>query len=121
MSENFASLFEQSVQRRILKPGTIIKGHIIKVDKDFDVVDVGLKSEGIVPKSEFLNQQGELEVTIGDEVDVSLDQVEDGSGETILSREKAKRAEAWEDLIAAYEKKDTIKGLVVHKVKGGLI
>ncbi len=121
MSERFADLFEKSVNSSLFRPGAKIKGTVVHVGKDKITIDAGLKSEGIIPTSEFYNQKGEVEVSVNDEVEVFLETVEDGNGATILSREKAKRAEAWEDLIRAYENKETVKGLVINKVKGGLI
>ena len=119
MTENFAQLFEESLQELETRPGSIVKGTVVSIDKDIVLVDAGLKSESAIPADQFKNAEGELEIAIGDEVDVALDAVEDGFGETILSREKAKRHEAWVELEKAYEDKATIKGVINGKVKGG--
>ena len=119
MTENFAQLFEESLQELETRPGSIVKGTVVSIDKDIVLVDAGLKSESAIPAEQFKNAEGELEIAIGDEVDVALDAVEDGFGETILSREKAKRHEAWVELEKAYEDKATIKGVINGKVKGG--
>ncbi|TPV59908.1 30S ribosomal protein S1 [Aestuariibacter sp. GS-14] len=119
MIENFAQLFEESLQELETRPGSIVKGTVVSIDKDIVLVDAGLKSESAIPVEQFKNADGELEIAIGDEVDVALDAVEDGFGETILSREKAKRHEAWVELEKAYEDKVTIKGIINGKVKGG--
>ncbi|WP_100657273.1 30S ribosomal protein S1 [Alteromonas flava] len=119
MTENFAQLFEESLQQLETRPGAIVKGTVVSIDKDIVLVDAGLKSESAIPADQFKNADGELEIAIGDSVDVALDAVEDGFGETILSREKAKRHEAWVELEKAYEEKETIKGIINGKVKGG--
>ncbi|WP_137166856.1 30S ribosomal protein S1 [Salinimonas lutimaris] len=119
MTENFAQLFEESLQELETRPGSIVKGTVVSIDKDIVLVDAGLKSESAIPADQFKNAEGELEIEIGDSVDVALDAVEDGFGETILSREKAKRHEAWVELEKAYEEKETIKGVINGKVKGG--
>ena len=98
MSESFADLFEESLKEIDMKPGSIVQGTVVDVDSDWVTVNAGLKSEGVIPASQFLNEKGELEVAIGDVVDVALDAVEDGFGETRISREKAKRAESWKVL-----------------------
>ncbi|WJG11162.1 30S ribosomal protein S1 [Aliiglaciecola sp. LCG003] len=119
MTENFAQLFEESLKELETRPGAIVKGTIVSIDKDIVLVDAGLKSESAIPVEQFKNAEGVLEVAIGDTVDVALDAVEDGFGETILSREKAKRHEAWVELEKAYEEKETIIGVINGKVKGG--
>jgi small subunit ribosomal protein S1 len=119
MSENFAQLFEESLQEVETRPGSIVKGTIVAIQKDLILVDAGLKSESAIPADQFLNADGELEVAVGDVVDVALDAVEDGFGETILSREKAKRYEAWLQLEKAYENEETVIGVINGKVKGG--
>jgi len=119
MTENFAQLFEESLKELETRPGAIVKGTIVSIDKDIVLVDAGLKSESAIPIEQFKNGEGVLEVAIGDTVDVALDAVEDGFGETILSREKAKRHEAWVELEKAYEEKETIIGVINGKVKGG--
>ena len=119
MSESFAELFEQSLVQTKMRPGAIITGTIVDVGDDFVVVNAGLKSEGVIPIQQFTNDKGELEVKVGDEVEVALDTVEDGFGETRLSREKAKRAESWTRLESAFEAGETVTGAIVDKVKGG--
>ena len=119
MSENFQELFEQSLKTVEMNPGAIITGVIIDVDKDWVTVHAGLKSEGVIPAEQFYNDKGELEVNVGDEVQVSLEAVEDGFGATRLSREKARRAESWIELEAAHNKDEIVTGMISGKVKGG--
>lgn len=119
MTENFAQLFEESLQAIETRPGSIVKGTIVSIDRDLVIVDAGLKSESAIPAAQFKNHAGELEVAVGDEVDVALDSIEDGFGETILSREKAKRYESWIRLEKACEEQEIVKGLISGKVKGG--
>ncbi|ADC62577.1 30S ribosomal protein S1 [Allochromatium vinosum] len=119
MTESFAELFEQSLNTTQLQPGTIVVGTVIDITADNVVINAGLKSEGIIPRSQFISPEGELEVAIGDEVEVALDAVEDGFGVTRLSREKAKRFAAWDYLEKAFENAETVKGLINGKVKGG--
>ena len=119
MSESFADLFEQSLNDVDMTPGAIVTGTIIDIDADWVTVHAGLKSEGVIPKIQFLDDQGNIALEIGDEVKVALETVEDGFGETRLSREKAKRAESWMELEAAYEKNEVVTGLINGKVKGG--
>ncbi len=119
MTESFAELFEESLAAHSLKPGSIVTGIIMEIRDDSVVVNAGLKSEGFVPISQFRNLQGELEVEVGDEVQVALDTVEDGFGETRLSRDKAKRALVWDKLEGAFEGEETIEGKISGKVKGG--
>ncbi len=119
MTESFAELFERSQQLTKLKPGTIVSGIIVEIRSDVVIVNAGLKSEGIVPIEQFRNERGELEVNVGDEVKVALDALEDGFGETRLSREKAKRALVWDDLEKAHQNNETVTGRISGKVKGG--
>ncbi|CDG21857.1 30S ribosomal protein S1 [Xenorhabdus poinarii G6] len=119
MTESFAQLFEESLQVIETRPGAIVRGIVVAIDKDVVLVDAGLKSESAIPVEQFKNAQGELEIQVGDEIDVALDAVEDGFGETILSREKAKRHEAWLMLEKAYEEAETVTGVINGKVKGG--
>jgi small subunit ribosomal protein S1 len=119
MTESFAELFEESLAAQSLKPGSIVTGIIMEIRDDAVVVNAGLKSEGIVPIDQFRNLQGELEVEVGDSVQVALDTVEDGFGETRLSRDKAKRALVWDKLEGAFEGEETIEGKISGKVKGG--
>ncbi|ALN63679.1 MULTISPECIES: 30S ribosomal protein S1 [Lysobacter] len=120
MTESFAELFEQSQQYLAkLKPGAIVTGTVVEVRGDVVVINAGLKSEGIVPIEQFRNDAGEIDVAVGDEVKVALDSIENGFGETVLSREKAKRAMVWDELEEALEKNETITGRISGKVKGG--
>ncbi|MEZ7984452.1 MAG: 30S ribosomal protein S1 [Pseudomonadales bacterium] len=119
MSESFADLFEESLKTIEMHPGAIITGVVLDVDSDWVTVHAGLKSEGVIPRGEFLDESGEFSVEIGDMVQVALEAVEDGFGETKLSREKAKRAEAWKTLEAAFESEEVITGVINGKVKGG--
>jgi small subunit ribosomal protein S1 len=120
MTESFAELFEQSQQAiSKLKPGAIVTGIVVEIRNDVVVINAGLKSEGIVPIEQFKSENGELEVRVGDEVKVALDALEDGFGETKLSREKAKRSMVWDDLEQAFDKEETIVGKISGKVKGG--
>ncbi|EBA4513856.1 30S ribosomal protein S1 [Salmonella enterica subsp. enterica serovar Typhimurium] len=119
MTESFAQLFEESLKEIETRPGSIVRGVVVAIDKDVVLVDAGLKSESAIPAEQFKNAQGELEIQVGDEVDVALDAVEDGFGETLLSREKAKRHEAWITLEKAYEDAETVTGIINGKVKGG--
>ncbi|KZZ32123.1 30S ribosomal protein S1 [Oleiphilus sp. HI0085] len=119
MSESFAELFEESLNEIDMTPGAIIAGVVVDIDSDWVTVNAGLKSEGVIPLSQFVNESGEVELKIGDSVDVALDAVEDGFGETRLSREKAKRAEAWKELEKAFEAEEIVKGVINGKVKGG--
>ena len=119
MTESFAELFEESLATQNLKPGSIVTGIIMEIRDDVVIVNAGLKSEGIVPIVQFKNLQGELEIEVGDSVQVALDTVEDGFGETRLSRDKAKRALVWDKLESAFEGEETIEGKISGKVKGG--
>jgi small subunit ribosomal protein S1 len=119
MTENFEALLEESLAQQELKPGTIVTGTIMEIRNDTVVVNAGLKSEGIVPISQFKNLRGELEIEVGDEVEVALDTLEDGFGETRLSRDKAKRALVWDKLEGAFEGDETVEGKISGKVKGG--
>ncbi|HMI76795.1 MAG TPA: 30S ribosomal protein S1, partial [Buchnera sp. (in: enterobacteria)] len=119
MTESFAQLFEESLKEIETRPGAIVKGTIVAIDKDIVLVDAGLKSESSIPTDQFKNTQGILEIKLGDIVDVALDAIEDGFGETILSREKAKRHEAWVILEKAHENSEIVIGIINGKVKGG--
>ena len=119
MNESFAELFEQSQSISKLKPGSIVSGIVVDIRSDVVVINAGLKSEGIVPIEQFRDEDGTLEINIGDEVKVALDAIEDGFGETKLSREKAKRALVWDELEGAFEKSEAITGRISGKVKGG--
>ncbi|MDA9109791.1 30S ribosomal protein S1 [Woeseiaceae bacterium] len=117
MSENFAELFEESFASKIIKPGTIINGTIVEINSDVVVVSAGLKSEAIIPIDQFAAEKDTI--AVGDEIEVALDAVEDGFGETRLSREKAVRARSWINLQEAHDKSEVIEGLISSRVKGG--
>jgi small subunit ribosomal protein S1 len=119
MTESFAELFEQSLASSRIRPGTILTGRVVEVSNEVVVVSAGLKSEAVIPTSQFRNERGEIEVQIGDHVEVALDSVEDGHGETRLSRERAKRARTWEQLEDAFENGKIVRGLISGRVKGG--
>ncbi|MGI9291135.1 MAG: 30S ribosomal protein S1 [Gammaproteobacteria bacterium] len=119
MSESFAELFEQSLASSQIKSGTILTGSVIEVSSEVVIVSAGLKSEAVIPASQFRDENGEIEVQVGDEVEVALDAVEDGSGETRLSRERAKRARTWEALEESFEKSEIVTGIINGRVKGG--
>ena len=119
MSESFAELFEESLKTVDMNSGSIVTGEVVDIDNEWVTVHAGLKSEGVIPRSQFLQESGELEVKIGDKVQVSMDAVDDGFGETLLSREKAKRAESWQMLEKVYESQEVITGYISGRVKGG--
>ena len=119
MTESFAQLFEEFLNETEFQQGSIVKGTVVAIENGFVLVDAGLKSESAIPAEQFKNAAGELEVEVGAEVDVALDAVEDGFGETQLSREKAKRHEAWIVLEKACEEAETVVGIINGKVKGG--
>jgi len=119
MSENFAELFEESLNEINMTPGSIVTGTVVDIDSDWVTVNAGLKSEGVIPRIQFLSENGEFSLVVGDQVKVALETVEDGFGETRLSREKAKRAESWQLLEDAFTRSDVVKGVINGKVKGG--
>jgi small subunit ribosomal protein S1 len=119
MTESFAELFEQSLANQRIRPGMILTGLVVDVTPDVVIVNVGLKSEAVIPLEQFKNERGELEVKAGDSVEVALDSVEDGTGETRLSREKAKRARTWTRLEEAFNKSEIVTGIITGRVKGG--
>ena len=119
-NESFAALFEESIAKSNMKAGEVISAEVVRIDHNFVVVNAGLKSEAFVPVEEFLNDQGELEVQVGDYVSVAIDALENGYGDTILSRDKAKRLASWLNLEKALESGEIISGTVTGKVKGGL-
>jgi small subunit ribosomal protein S1 len=119
MSENFAELFKESITKSHINLGSVITGTIVHISDEFVTVHAGLKSEGHIPINQFYDEDGVLEVQVGDKIDVVLDAVEDGWGETRLSREKAKRAESWTRLARAHEAGESVKGIISGKVKGG--
>lgn len=119
MTESFADLFEESIAKTQLRSGAIVIGTVLEITNDMVIVNAGLKSEGVIPKNQFLSVDGELEVAVGDQVEVALDAVEDGFGSTRLSREKAKRHHAWKVLETAFEAEENVTGRINGKVKGG--
>lgn len=119
MSESFADMLEESLAKTELKAGALISARVLKIDNDYVLVNAGLKSEGLIPTREFIGENRELEIAVGDDVDVTLELVEDGYGETVLSREKARLAAQWVSLEKAFEAEESITGLMTDKVKGG--
>jgi small subunit ribosomal protein S1 len=119
MTESFAQLFEQSLANQRIRPGMILTGLVVEVTSDVVIVNVGLKSEAVIPLEQFKNERGEVEVKAGEQVEVALDSVEDGTGETRLSREKAKRARTWTRLEEAFNKSEIVTGVITGRVKGG--
>ncbi len=119
MSLSFAELFEESLVQTEMRVGSMLIGTVVDIDNDKVIVSAGLKSEGVIPKWQFLNEEGDLEVSVGDEVEVALDLIEDGLGATLLSRDKAKKHKAWGELETAFEAEETITGRINGKVRGG--
>jgi small subunit ribosomal protein S1 len=119
MSESFSEMFEQSLANQRIRPGMILTGLVIDVGPDVVIVNVGLKSEAVIPLDQFKNERGEIEVQAGEQVEVALDSVEDGTGETRLSREKAKRARTWTRLETAFNAGEIVTGIISGRVKGG--
>jgi small subunit ribosomal protein S1 len=119
MSESFAELFEESLTKTEMRPGAMLMGTVVDIENDMIIVSTHSKSEGVIPKWQFLNNDGELEVKVGDEIEVALDLFEDGLGATLLSRDKAKKNKAWSELEEAFEKEATITGRITGKVRGG--
>ncbi|WP_027855107.1 30S ribosomal protein S1 [Marinobacterium litorale] len=120
MSESFAELFEESLKDLDMAPGSIVIGTVVAIDNDFVIVNAGLKSEGVIPLEQFRDEEGNVDLKVGDEVKVALESLEDGFGSTQLSREKARRAEAWSVLEQAYNQEETVSGHITGKVRGGL-
>jgi small subunit ribosomal protein S1 len=119
MNESFSEMFEQSLANQRIRPGMILTGLVVEVGPDIVIVNVGLKSEAVIPLEQFKNERGEIEVAAGDQVEVALDSVEDGTGETRLSREKAKRARTWTRLEQAFNDGEIVTGIISGRVKGG--
>jgi small subunit ribosomal protein S1 len=119
MTESFAELFEESIKQQQMQSGAILKARVMEIRSDVVIVNAGLKSEGVIPLEQFKSESGELEVAVGDDVEVALDAVEDGFGETRLSREKAKRARSWTQLEEAFNNAEIVRGFITGKVKGG--
>ena len=120
MSESFSELFENSETQQNVKPGTLLMGTVVSMNREKAIINVGLKSEGFISLNEFKDVRGELEITEGDVVEVALESIDDGLGHTLLSREKAKRIKMWQELEAAMHSKKVVKGIVTGSVKGGL-
>lgn len=118
--ESFAALFEESLARHDMRSGEVISAEVVRIDHNFVVVNAGLKSESFIPIEEFKNDVGELEVNVGDYVSVAIESLENGYGDTILSRDKAKRLASWLALEKAMESGEIVTGTVNGKVKGGL-
>jgi small subunit ribosomal protein S1 len=119
MSESFAELLEESLQSIQMSPGSIVTGTVVDIDDDWVVIHAGLKSEGVIAKSQFLNERGEFNLSVGDQIKVAMEVIDDGFGETRLSREKARRAESWQKLEQAIENNEVVTGIINGKVKGG--
>jgi len=119
-TESFAALFEESIALQEMRSGEVITAEVISIDNDFVIVNAGLKSESVIKAEEFLNDQGELDVKVGDFVKVAIEKLEDGFGSTILSRDKAKKMQAWLDLEDAMNEGTVVRGFVSSRVKGGL-
>ncbi|MGB5708713.1 MAG: 30S ribosomal protein S1 [Arenicellales bacterium] len=119
MSEDFAALLEESLSGVVMKPGEVIMGEVLEINNDFVIVGAGLKSDAEIHAAEFKNPAGELTVKVGDQVEVALEAVEDGTGNTKMSREKAMRARAWTELAKAHEESQIVNGVITGKVKGG--
>ena len=115
----FESLFKNSVDKIDMTPGSIVDAKVIDIRNDYVVINAGLKSEGVINKNQFLDSEGNLEIKVGDTVEVTLDAVEDGYGETLFSREKAKRIKVWTELEKYQTSQEIIQGKVCGKVKGG--
>lgn len=119
MSESFAQLLEESFAKTEMRPGAMLMGTVIDIENEFVIVSTQAKSEGVIPKWQFLNADGDLEVNVGDEIEVALDMFEDGLGSTLLSRDKAKKSKAWAELEKAFETQETVVGRINGKVRGG--
>ena len=119
MSESFATLLDENLGTLDMQPGTIVPGVILEIDNDWVTVHVGLKSEGIISLDEFRNNEGEIGIKVGDEIEVALEAVEDGYGETRISREKARKLSTWKMLEEALETGEFVTGKIHNRVKGG--
>ena len=119
MSENFAALLDESLNTLEMQPGTIVSGVVLDLNKEWVTVHVGLKSEGVIPLDEFKDVEGKVDIKVGDEIEVALEAVEDGYGETRISREKARKISAWKNLEEALETGEFVSGKVLNRVKGG--
>ncbi len=119
MSDSFAELFEESIAKTVMSPGAVIMGEIVDVEGEFVIVNAGLKSEAEIPAEQFRDDKGDLTVNVGDSVEVAIEAFEDGTGQTRLSREKACRARAWDELESAHDEQSIVTGVITGKVKGG--
>jgi small subunit ribosomal protein S1 len=119
MSENFAELLEESLSKSVMKPGAVIEAVVVDISADFIIVNAGLKSEAEIPVSQFKDAAGNLDISVGDKVEVAIEVVEDGFGNTRLSRERARRARSWEMLEKAFEEQSIVTGNMTGTVKGG--
>ena len=119
MSESFSNLLDESLNTLDMQPGSIVSGVVLDIDKDYVTVHVGLKSEGIISLDEFRNNEGTLDIEVGDEIEVALEAVEDGYGETRISREKARKISTWKMLEEALETGEFVTGRIHNRVKGG--
>ena len=119
MSENFAELLEESLKNSVMQTGAVIEAEVIDINGDYVVVNAGLKSEAEIPASEFRDAEGKVAVNIGDQVEVAIEALEDGFGNTRLSRERARRAKSWEVLKDAFDEQKVVTGFLTGKVKGG--
>ena len=119
MAESFIELFEESLSAIEMAPGSIVTGTVVDIDNEMVTVHAGLKSEGNIPRAQFLNEKGEFGLKVGDPVKVVMEVVDDGSGATRMSREKARRAECWEMLEDAFSNGKAVRGVMNGRVKGG--
>ena len=119
MAESFTDLFEESLNTIEMAPGSIVTGTVVDIDSEVVTVHAGLKSEGVIPRSQFVNERGEFSLEIGDQVKVAMEAVDDGWGATRLSREKARRAECWDMLEDAFDNSKVVQGVMNGRVKGG--
>ncbi|HJP46115.1 MAG TPA: S1 RNA-binding domain-containing protein, partial [Arenicellales bacterium] len=119
MSENFAELFEESLKNSVMQTGAVIEAEVIDINGDYVVVNAGLKSEAEIPASQFRDAEGKVAVSIGDQVEVAIEALEDGFGNTRLSRERARRVKSWEALKDAFDEQKVVTGFLTGKVKGG--
>ncbi|MDO8519627.1 MAG: S1 RNA-binding domain-containing protein, partial [Deltaproteobacteria bacterium] len=117
--EDFKSLFEEKYKNLAVKEGAVLKGKVVMVHRDTVAVDVGFKSEGLIPLEEFRNFDGQISVSPGEEVDVVVEQLEDKNGNVILSKERADAVHSWDRVESVFKKDEVIEGLIVNKIKGG--
>ena len=118
--EDFASFFDDYLNQRSIREQSVVPGQVIGIEGDWVTVDVGYKAEGIISKNQFLNEEGELTISVGDTIDVYLDTMHEDEGQLILSKEKADQMKAWEEISKAYENNEIVTGQITQRVKGGL-